>query len=322
MGEKFGARLRERREAQRIGLDAVARDTKIKLSLLEALEQDDVSQWPGGLFRRAFIRAYARVVGLEPDAAVRDFLAAFPDPPEVVASQTDAAVLAALAKSAPPTRLQAMVGSAIESLSRLRSPGPTAERPAPPPTTDVPEAPAPVDPPRVDRPRVDPPPKPVEPDLLAVARLCTALSQVERAEQIPPLLEETARLLGAKGLIVWLWDESAEELRPVLAHGYSDKLIVRLPVVTRESDNATAAAFRTAQPCAIDGGDHSSGALVVPLLTPAGCSGVLAIEFQHRADHPAAARAVAVIVAAVLSPLVGVQAQAEHVVLAASRESA
>src|SRR5687767_246058 len=52
MTDSFGARLRQRREQQDIALLTIAEQTKIKLSLLEALERDDVSQWPAGIFRR------------------------------------------------------------------------------------------------------------------------------------------------------------------------------------------------------------------------------------------------------------------------------
>src|SRR6478609_3160730 len=84
MPESFGARLRERRERQQIVLTTIAEQTKIKASLLEALERDDVSQWPAGIFRRAFIRAYAHAIGLEPDVVVREFLDLYPDPAELV----------------------------------------------------------------------------------------------------------------------------------------------------------------------------------------------------------------------------------------------
>ena len=84
MPESFGARLRQRREQQQIGLGTIAEQTKIKQSLLEALERGDVSQWPSGIFRRAFIRAYAQAIGLEPDIVVREFLDLYPDPAEVV----------------------------------------------------------------------------------------------------------------------------------------------------------------------------------------------------------------------------------------------
>src|SRR6476660_10234666 len=100
--ESFGARLRQRRERQQISLATIAEQTKIKLSLLEALERDDVSGWPGGLFRRAFIRAYAQAVGLDPDSAVREFLADFPDSSEIVVPWTEPDSQGAPATGAPP----------------------------------------------------------------------------------------------------------------------------------------------------------------------------------------------------------------------------
>src|SRR6266567_614617 len=85
MPESFGARLRETRERQHVALSTIGEQTKIKVSLLEALERDDVSHWPSGIFRRAFVRAYAHAIGLEPDVVVREFLELHPDPIEVVA---------------------------------------------------------------------------------------------------------------------------------------------------------------------------------------------------------------------------------------------
>jgi transcriptional regulator with XRE-family HTH domain len=76
----FGARLRSARERKGIGLDAIAQSTKINATLFEALEHDDTSRWPSGIFRRAFMRAYANAVGLDPEATVTEFLAVFPDP--------------------------------------------------------------------------------------------------------------------------------------------------------------------------------------------------------------------------------------------------
>jgi len=76
----FGARLRMQRERKGIGLDAIAQSTKISLGLFEALERDDASRWPSGLFRRAFIRAYANAIGLDPESTVSEFLRHFPDP--------------------------------------------------------------------------------------------------------------------------------------------------------------------------------------------------------------------------------------------------
>ena len=82
----FGARLRKRRETQNIDLAAIADQTKIKRSLLEALERDDLSHWPCGIFRRAWFRSYAQAIGLDPDSSVREFLEAHPDPEEIAAA--------------------------------------------------------------------------------------------------------------------------------------------------------------------------------------------------------------------------------------------
>src|SRR6267143_1943281 len=78
----FGNRLRLERERRRISLASIAANTKIGLTLLQGLERDDISRWPSGIFRRAFIRAYAEAVGLDGDAIAREFLEHFPDPAE------------------------------------------------------------------------------------------------------------------------------------------------------------------------------------------------------------------------------------------------
>jgi transcriptional regulator with XRE-family HTH domain len=333
MSESFGARLRQRRERQGIALSTIAEQTKIKLSLLESLEHDDVSHWPSGIFRRAFIRAYAHAIGLDPDVVVREFLEVHSDPIEVAETAEAIALAADAARGGgPPTRLGQFVGSAIGSLSRLRrSPAVEDAVAAPRAAVSVPAtAPPPAEP---DLPAMAPPPtepiqpiQPIqtddtnkvaaaripepEPDLLAIAQLCTEFGRVEHTDQVQPLLQEAARILDAIGLIVWVWDPQGEELRAALAHGYSDKVLAQLPAVRRDADNATAAAFRSAQACAMNGSDHSSGALVVPMLTPAGCAGVLATELQRGSEQAGSVRAVVTILAAQLAQLIGDPPQA------------
>ena len=73
-----GARLRAAREAQQISLREIAATTKISVGALEALEQNDVAELPGGIFTRAFVRAYAAEVGLDPEQTMRDFVAQVP----------------------------------------------------------------------------------------------------------------------------------------------------------------------------------------------------------------------------------------------------
>src|SRR5258706_11384344 len=73
-----GRSLREARERRGVSLRQLANITKISVSALEALERNDVSRLPGGIFSRAFIRSYASEVGLDPEETVQQFLAQFP----------------------------------------------------------------------------------------------------------------------------------------------------------------------------------------------------------------------------------------------------
>ena len=65
--QDFGGKLREAREGRGISLRQIATSTKISVAALEALERNDVSKLPGGVFSRAFVRSYASEVGLDPD---------------------------------------------------------------------------------------------------------------------------------------------------------------------------------------------------------------------------------------------------------------
>lgn len=77
--QSFGRRLRLGRERLGISLEAIAASTKISRSLLADLERGDVSKWPGGIYRRAFVREYAVAVGLPAEVVVTEFLELFPE---------------------------------------------------------------------------------------------------------------------------------------------------------------------------------------------------------------------------------------------------
>ena len=69
-----GERLREARERQKVSLHAIAEKTNISVRFLDAIEKNQFDKLPGGIFTRGFIRSYASQVGLDPDAAVEQFL--------------------------------------------------------------------------------------------------------------------------------------------------------------------------------------------------------------------------------------------------------
>ena len=105
--------------------------------------------------------------------------------------------------------------------------------------------------------------------------------------------------MPGQGLIVWVWDAISEELRPAMALGYPARALAQMGGLSRDADNATAAAFRSAEARAI------AGAVVVPLLTPAACAGVLAIELSSGARPAPPILAIATILAAMLAQLIG-----------------
>jgi cytoskeleton protein RodZ len=78
-GMDFGSRMRRAREERGISLRHIAEVTKISVSALEALERNDISRLPGGIFSRAFVRSYALEIGLDPEQTVREFIGRFPD---------------------------------------------------------------------------------------------------------------------------------------------------------------------------------------------------------------------------------------------------
>ena len=119
-------------------------------------------------------------------------------------------------------------------------------------------------------------------NLKAAAEVCVDLARVIDGRDVQPLLERAAKVLEAKGLILWVLDESGALLRPSLAYGYSDKVMQRLGGLETAADNPTSQAFRSMQAQVVPGpGVGSTGAIAAPLVTPSGCVGVLAAEVSR-----------------------------------------
>jgi len=314
MTATFGARLRQQREERQVTLNTIATKTKIKLSLLEALEGDDLSSWPKGLFGRAYLRDYAAAIGLDAEALVSEFLALHPEfayvTPEVEAAE--AAAREALRPGAVQT-IRRFVSSAFSGQTPRISIAPPPARPTTPrlrfeePVDDagpemvsasMPHVLAEAEE-RVATPLAEldaredisgmsapavlrQPPAPInsrEISLAAIADVCTRLARALDWREVTTLLGEAARLLDAVGVIVWQWDARATALRPSLSCGYTDAVIARLPEVRSDDANAVATAFRSGEQCVVDGAAGTE-AVVVPSLGVGGCVGVLAIELR------------------------------------------
>jgi len=73
----LGPRLRAYRERRGLTIAAVAESIKIKRSLLDDLERNDVSKWPPGIYGRALVREYAKSIGVPADDVVQQFVQLF-----------------------------------------------------------------------------------------------------------------------------------------------------------------------------------------------------------------------------------------------------
>ncbi|MGH9913846.1 MAG: helix-turn-helix domain-containing protein, partial [Pyrinomonadaceae bacterium] len=71
----LGEKLRRAREARGAHLRDISEQTNISTRYLQAIENDDYSSLPGGIFNRGFVKAYARCVGLGEEEAMRSYTA-------------------------------------------------------------------------------------------------------------------------------------------------------------------------------------------------------------------------------------------------------
>jgi len=148
-------------------------------------------------------------------------------------------------------------------------------------------------------------PVPTRVDVPEMARLCGDLARITDTRSLPGLLERTATLIDASGIVLWIADPDGRELAPIVTYGYPQQTVTRLGTITRDAENATAAAFRTCLLQTVDADAVSGGALAAPLVTPTGCVGVMAAEVRAAGERDDVVLAAAGIVAAQLATLVG-----------------
>jgi transcriptional regulator with XRE-family HTH domain len=76
--ETFVTRLRRQRTRARVSIEQIADSLRIKPEIIAAFEANDLSEWPKGLYSRAWIRTYALTVDLDPVDTVDEFCRLFP----------------------------------------------------------------------------------------------------------------------------------------------------------------------------------------------------------------------------------------------------
>jgi len=76
--EAFGPNLRRMRIQRGVSLQQIAAETNVSEVLWAAMERNDFSRWPNGIFARAYVRDYAKLIGADPDVTVDEFCRWFP----------------------------------------------------------------------------------------------------------------------------------------------------------------------------------------------------------------------------------------------------
>jgi cytoskeleton protein RodZ len=185
-----GPQLAQAREALGLSREEVARQLKLAVQQVEALEAGHYHRLPGAVFVRGFIRNYARLVGRDPDELVRAAGETLPAPvarPELPPSQ-DIPFPTARAKRWPRYALAALLVAAVSAALELYWLGPErkeegAQAPAVPAAEPVASA-APA--------ARSPAPEPVEARAVETTMTASTAETLNDAPPAPPLPREAS----------------------------------------------------------------------------------------------------------------------------------
>ncbi len=73
MSSSLGEKLRQAREERGITIMEVSEQTRISPLYLEAIENDNYSPLPGGIFNKGFVKSFAKYVGIDENEALQDY---------------------------------------------------------------------------------------------------------------------------------------------------------------------------------------------------------------------------------------------------------
>ena len=68
-----GQTLREVRESQGLSLDDIAARTKISIQYLQAIEQEDIDNFPAKVYLKSFLKQYAEAISLDSEVVVKAY---------------------------------------------------------------------------------------------------------------------------------------------------------------------------------------------------------------------------------------------------------
>ena len=181
-----------------VSLEEISAATKISIRFLQAIENEELSKLPGGIFTRSFVRTYARYLGLDEERVLADCQLAGQQKPEVDIHRITAS---RAGRTAPPRGLgsspswwRGRCWPAVMPFSVTRAESWSSKaarrwsfRRAPPaPGTNAPTTAAPVQPSTPAQPESNPHRRPLRP-------------HPPPAPQLPPEHRRAVRLPGCQG---------------------------------------------------------------------------------------------------------------------------
>lgn len=109
VSDDIGGRLRRAREQRGLSLRDAARRTKLSASVVQAIERNDFTQLPGGMFRKAYVRTLAVEAGLDPGELAADYCARFEPPIEPAAEDRQVTLQEKLIEQLTPSPRRSIV---------------------------------------------------------------------------------------------------------------------------------------------------------------------------------------------------------------------
>jgi cytoskeleton protein RodZ len=104
-----GGRLRNAREERGMSLADAAKRTRLSIAVLQAIERNDFTSLPGGMFRKAYVRTLAAEFGLDPNEVAAEYCARFEPPDATPAVSTDAALEQKWVQQLTPTPRRSII---------------------------------------------------------------------------------------------------------------------------------------------------------------------------------------------------------------------
>jgi cytoskeletal protein RodZ len=117
-----GQELAQAREKRRLSVEDVAADTRIRATIIRAIEADNFALCGGSVYARGHIRSIARVVGIDPEPLIADYDSSHESaaPPLTIASQpTDHQAVARSERHGPNWAAAMVVALVVVCLAAL-----------------------------------------------------------------------------------------------------------------------------------------------------------------------------------------------------------